>query len=541
MSEENIKNRPASEGGEARSTELERPPVVVVMGHVDHGKTTLLDYIRKFSYRSRAASFGGEPRSVAEREAGGITQSIGAYEITHTQTNADEKSARISADKNQRESALSDRVPPKALAVAQGRKITFIDTPGHEVFTKMRSRGANIADLAILVVAADEGLKPQTKESIKILEETKTQFVVAITKIDKNNADIERVKNELMTSGVMLEGYGGQVSYQPVSAKTGEGVNELLDLILLTAEVEHLTCDKNAVASGYVLEAKMDRRRGLEAVVIVKNGVLKSGEYISTETANGKIKIMENFLGDAVKELSPSSPALIIGFEKLPQVGEMFSAVENLDTKEKQAAKTAAPGTSYDEAPALRLIIKASDSGSLEALSGIVRVIAEKKPLKIVAESVGDVGDNDVQLAISTKSVIIVFKSKIEKNSKLLADTKEVKIISSDIIYELLKAIDDFLLELEKPAPLGTLKVLAIFNESDAQKQVVGGKVETGVFRNKMLFGIEREGVIVGSGRVNNLQQQKKEATEVHEGKEAGLLVSSETFLKTGDVLVIDK
>src|SRR3990167_7372374 len=225
MSEENIKNRPASEGGEARSTEVERPPVVVVMGHVDHGKTPLLDYIRKFSYRSRAASFGGEPRSVAEREAGGITQSIGAYEITHTQTNADEKSARISADKNQRESALSDRVPPKALAVAQGRKITFIDTPGHEVFTKMRSRGANIADLAILVVAADEGLKPQTKESIKILEETKTQFVVAITKIDKNNADIDRVKNELMTSGVMLEGYGGQVSYQPVSAKTGEGVN----------------------------------------------------------------------------------------------------------------------------------------------------------------------------------------------------------------------------------------------------------------------------------------------------------------------------
>lgn len=527
MSEEN-KNSPAGE--------KIRPPVVVVMGHVDHGKTTLLDYIRK--------------TNVASREAGGITQSIGAYEIIHAphESQIDADKTRINADNisvnqrsNQRASALSDRVPPKASAVAQGKRITFIDTPGHEVFTKMRSRGANIADLAILVVAADEGLKPQTKESVKILEETKTQFVVAITKIDKNNADIERVKNELLTNGVMLEGYGGQVSYQPVSAKTGEGVNELLDLILLTAEVEHLTYDKNAAASGYVLEAKMDRRRGLQAVVIVKNGVLKSGEYISTETASGKIKIMETFLGDAIKELSPSSPALIIGFEKLPQVGEMFSAVENPEIKEKQAAKAAAPGTSYDEAPALRLIIKASDSGSLEALSGIVKTIAQKKPLKIIAESVGDVGNNDTQLAISTKAVIIVFKSKVEKSSKLLAETNGIKIISSEIIYELLKAIDDFLLELEKPAPLGTLKVLAIFNESDAQKQVVGGKVETGVFKNKTLFGIEREGAIVGSGRVINLQQQKKETTEVAEGKEAGLLVSSETFLKTGDILVIEK
>src|SRR3989338_9617354 len=250
---------------------IPRSPIVVVRGHVDHGKTTLLDYIRKTTF--------------AEREAGGITQSIGAYEIIHapheSPISADKK--QINADNisenprsNPRESALSDRVPPKALAVAQGKRITFIDTPGHEVFAKMRSRGANIADLAILVVASDEGLKPQTKESIKILEETKTPFVVAITKIDKNNADIERVKNELISNGVLLEGYGGQVSYQPVSAKTGEGVNELLDLILLAAEVEHLTCDKNTVASGYVLEAKMDRRRGLEAVVIVKNGVLKS-------------------------------------------------------------------------------------------------------------------------------------------------------------------------------------------------------------------------------------------------------------------------
>ncbi|MEK7547033.1 MAG: translation initiation factor IF-2 [Patescibacteria group bacterium] len=503
---------------------LQRPPIVAVMGHVDHGKTTLLDYIRK--------------TNVAEREAGGITQSIGAYEIeVHP---LDEPKSR--------ESEANRGIPRQTPRddFASIRKITFIDTPGHEAFTKMRSRGANIADLAILVVAADEGLKPQTKESIKILEETKTQFVVAITKIDKNNADIERVKNELASNNVLLEGYGGQISYQPVSAKTGEGVNELLDLILLSAEIEHLTYDKNAVASGYILEAKMDRQRGLEASVIVKNGVIKVGEFISTETAKGKIKILENFLGKSAKELSPSSPALIIGFETLPQVGEEFSAVEKTDLPEAGPVNLSSIGQANPlaitkETPALRLIIKASDSGSLEALSGIIKAIAQQKPLKILGESVGDVNDNDVKMAISGKAVIIAFKSKAEKGPKYLADTNKIRIISSEIIYELLKAIDDFLLELEKPAPLGTLKILAVFNQNDPQKQIVGGKVESGVFKNKAQFGIERNDSIIGSGRVVNLQQQKKDAVEVSEGKEAGLLVSSEIMFKTGDLLVIEK
>lgn len=522
--------RPASEGGEARSTLVERPPVVAVMGHVDHGKTTLLDYIRK--------------TTVASREAGGITQSIGAYEIIHAPheslTNAEQ--TQNDAEKIQRKSAYS----PRESALPNGKKITFIDTPGHEAFIKMRSRGANIADLAILVVAADEGFKPQTKESIKILEETKTQFVVAITKIDKNNADIERVKNELMTNGVMLEGYGGQISYQPVSAKTGEGVNELLDLILLAAELENLTYDKNATASGYVLEAKMDRRRGLEATVIIKNGVLKTGGSISTDTAKGKVKIMENFAGVQVKELAPSSPALIIGFETLPQIGEAFFATE----------KSGLPAISQPNVPeirpsnlpateeaenALRLIIKASDSGSLEALSGIIKAIGEQKPLKIIAESVGDVNDNDVKMAISSKAVIIAFRSKTEKGPKYMADINNVKIISSEIIYELVKAIEEFLVQLEKPAPMGTLRILAVFNQNDSKKQIIGGKVESGVFKNKSQFGIERDGAIIGLGRVNNLQQQKKDATEVAEGKEAGLLVSSDTMVKTGDLLVIEK
>lgn len=502
---------------------ISRPPVVVVMGHVDHGKTTLLDYIRK--------------TTVASREAGGITQSIGAYEIIHAP-----HESQKNAEKSPRESTSSQRKS----ALPEGKKITFIDTPGHEAFAKMRSRGANVADLAILVVAADEGLKPQTKESIKILEETKTTFVVAITKMDKNNADVERVKNELMTNDVLLEGYGGQISYQPVSAKTGEGVNELLDLILLAAEMENLTYDKNATAMGYVLEAKIDKQRGLEATVIVKNGVLKTGEFISTETAKGRIKIMENFAGKAAKELSPSSPALIIGFETLPQVGEEFSAIGKSELLAVSSSNlpeirpSILPATK-DDSPALRLIIKASDSGSLEVLSEIIKAIALQKPIKIIAESVGDVGDNDVKMAISSKSVIIAFRSKTEKGPKLLAEANKIKIISSEIIYELLKAIDEFLLQLEKPAPVGALKILVVFNQANTQKQLIGGKVEYGVFKNKAQFDIEREGAVIGTGRVTNLQQQKKDATEVTEGKEAGLLVSSETMFKVGDLLAIMK
>jgi len=473
---------------------------VVVLGHVDHGKTTLLDYIRK--------------TNIAGREAGGITQSIGAYEIEHRTSNAE-----------------------------PSRRITFIDTPGHEVFSKMRSRGAGIADLAILVVAGDEGIKPQTKESITILAETKTPFVVAITKIDKPGANIENIKNELTGAGVLLEGFGGQVSYQPVSAKTGQGVTELLDLILLTAELENLTYDPAGAASGYVLETKVDRRRGLEGTVIVKNGTLKSGHCIATPTAGGRIKILENFLGQPVQELVPSAPALIIGFETLPQIGEEFSVVGELETrnsaiKANQPRKTGAT-TIPEETPMLRLILKASDSGSLEALSEIFKSLAQQKPIKILGESVGDVSDNDVKFAISTQAVIIAFRSRTEKTPQYLAEANKIKIISSNIIYELLTAIEEFLVQLEKPAPVGVLTVLAIFNESKPQRQVVGGRVESGVFKNKTGFDIEREGTVIGSGRTLNLQQQKKDSVEVSAGKEAGLLVSSEMMLKTGDTLVI--
>ena len=226
---------------------LKRSPVIVVVGHVDHGKTSLLDYIRQ--------------TNVVAKEAGSITQATGAYEIEHNK-----------------------------------EKITFIDTPGHEAFSKMRVRGTRVADIAILVVAADESVKPQTQEAIKVLQESKTPFMVAITKIDKPSADIEKVKNDLTANGVLLEGYGGDISYQGISSKNGEGIGELLDHLLLVAEVEDLKYNPNALASGMVLEARMDSRRGNSVSVILKDGKLKKGDMIVTTTAKGKIKILENFL-----------------------------------------------------------------------------------------------------------------------------------------------------------------------------------------------------------------------------------------------------
>ncbi len=493
-----------------------RPPIVVVMGHVDHGKTTLLDYIRKTSYQARAASSGGEPRSVAEREAGGITQSIGAYEIEHN-----------------------------------GRKITFIDTPGHEAFTKMRARGAFAADLAILVVAADEGVKPQTLESVNILQETETPYVVAVTKTDKPNADVEKVKNELTAAGVLLEGYGGKISYEPVSAKTGDKVKELLDLLLLAAELENLAYDPAKPASGYILEARIDRRRGMEGSVIVKDGTLRQGEPIATPSGKGKVKILENFLGESVKELVPSAPALVLGWEELPQVGEEFitgevtssvvaTARQSRGGKQPHEIASVAMLPRNDESGSslLNIILKAGDAGSLEALSGIIKAMTADKPAKIVSESVGDVSDNDVKFAISTSARIFAFKSRVDKGAKTLAENNKIKIIASEIIYELVRTVEELLTKKEVEVA-GELEILAVFNQEKPEKQLVGGKVVRGSFKNKAQFEINRGENAIGTGRVLSLQSMKKDATEVEEGKEAGLIVNSQALIQVGDRLVI--
>ncbi len=479
----------------------QRPPIVVVMGHVDHGKTTLLDYIRK--------------ANIAAREAGGITQATAAYEIVHG-----------------------------------GRKITFIDTPGHEAFTAMRSRGAQAADLAILVVAADEGVKPQTKEAIKIIEESKTPFIVALNKIDKTGGNIDKARNDLMAAGVLLEGYGGNVSYHGISAKTGEGVGELLDLILLAADLENLRYDPAAGATGFVLEAKRDPKRGIEASVIVKDGILHRGDLIATKTAHGKVKILENFLGRIAQDLEPSSPAIVIGFETIPNVGEEFTAGDATKAPAVNGEDSigASPVRRFakPKANALNLILKAGDAGSLEALSTVLHGVDRKggKELNLIEGSVGDITDGDVRHAQATQAAIIGFKNRVEKGAKVLADAQEITVITSDIVYDLADAVEEFFTGTRGPAAAGELEVLALFNQEKLEKQLVGGRVGNGTFRGKASFDIVRGPLgtaPLGQGKVIGLRERKDEITSAEAGREIGALIDAPVAVQVGDHLVIRK
>jgi len=471
---------------------LSRPPIVVVMGHVDHGKTSLLDFIRR--------------TNIIAKEAGGITQSIGAYEIEHN-----------------------------------GKKITFIDTPGHEAFSKMRARGAKIADLAILVVAADDGVKPQTKESIEIINETKTPFVVAVNKIDKPNADIEKTKSDLMSNGVLLEGFGGNVSWQAISAKMGQGINELLDLILLAAEMENLTYSPDENASGFIIEAKADSRRGIVVSTIVKNGILKIGNRISTANACGKIKTLENFLGEKIETLSPSSPAMILGFETLPQIGEEFISGDiDLMEIETEAPKKAAGLTAPNNGKLfLNLILKADVSGSLETLSEIIKNIqSESVGVNIFDASIGEITDGDIKNAVSTKAVIVGFRTKTNKIAENLAKAQNIKIISSEIIYKLVEAVQEEMKLLEKPLPLGEFEVVKIFSQK-GKEQLIGGKVISGVIKKNARLKILRNENEIGSSKAASIRKFKQEVNQVIVNEECGIIIESDIIVSAGDKLIL--
>ncbi len=465
------------------------------MGSVDHGKTTLLDYIRK--------------ANVAAKEAGGITQSVGAYEIEH-------------------------RTP----STEQVQRITFIDTPGHEAFSKMKARGAKIADIAILVVATDDSVQPQTKEAIKIIQESKTPMIVAINKIDKV-PNTEPVKNDLMQASVMLEGYGGDITNQPISAKTGEGVSELLDLILLTADMENLEYNPEAPASGFVLESKLDRRRGIVTTLILKNGTLKHGDEITAGDHTGKVKILENFLGENVKSLTPSSPAIVMGFETLPNVGAEFYTGESKARQGKERLENKPAILTPEKEGTVRLVLKADVSGSLEALSEIIKhlPVKPKQKVEIVSEGVGDITDGDIKHAMSTKAIVIGFRTRTIPAAATLARAQGIRVVESEIIYDLIKAIEATLASLDKKIAKGKLEILAIFSKKGT-KQVIGGKVTEGQILNNAILEIERGGTVLGTGKIVNLQQAKRDVKTVEAGLECGLIFDCEKEIKVGDVLI---
>ncbi len=478
---------------EKKENLIQRPPIVVVMGHIDHGKTKLLDFIRK--------------TKIAEKEAGGITQSIGAYEIIHSE-----------------------------------KKITFIDTPGHEAFSKMRGRGARVADLAILVVAADEGVKAQTLEALEHIKSAGIPFVVAINKIDKPEADVTRVKNELSQNGIYLEGMGGNISYQEISAKTGQGVKELLDLILLAADLEELKADPNALCQGVIIESKIDPRRGISAVLIIENGTLRIGDEIATSSARGKVKMMEDFLGQPVKQISFSSPVLVVGFENLPQIGEQFSAGKMISVSQSEnilSPNKVGPTEALSlKKTIIKLILKADVSGSLEALIEIVKSLEnEDIGIEIILAEVGDILENDVKLALSSSALILGFKVKIRKGAESLVRIHEIKIINSEIIYELFQNLKQIIKEIPKEGEVkGILEILAIFGKKNS-KQIVGGKMLEGKFNKGAKLEIWRQSLKIGEGKIINLQVKKLDAIEVQAGEECGILLDPDVTIKVGDQL----
>ena len=483
-----------------------RPPVVVVMGHVDHGKSTLLDYIRK--------------SNIVEGESGGITQHINAYEVSHKDEDG--------ADK----------------------MITFLDTPGHEAFSKMRARGAIASDIAILVVSAEDSVKAQTLEAYNTIIENKIPYIVAINKIDKPNANIEKVKMDLVEKGIYLEGMGGDIPFVPISAKVGTGVPELLDMILLVSLMHESTGDHSLPATGVIIEANREPKRGISATAIIKDGTLKSGMFVACGEAIVTTRILENFLGKPVREATFSSPVRFVGFESMPEVGNVFASfnskkeAENYVNKiksEKLSNKTSA----VNEAPTgkvIPLVVKTDVAGTIEALEKeISKLNSEEISFRIISAGVGAINENDLKTAnINKESIIVGFNTKVDNGARDLNESLKVEIQIFDIIYKLIDWLKETI-EARRPRQevmevTGTLKVLKTFNGTK-DKQVIGGRVTTGRITDSGIVRIVRRDFEIGRGKIVGLQQNKLKSKEILEGTDCGVSIESKIDIAGGDVL----
>jgi len=488
-----------------------RPPIVVIMGHIDHGKSSLLDYIRK--------------SNIVSGEAGGITQHLSAYEVSH-----------------------------KTADAFAANRITFLDTPGHEAFSKMRSRGAGVADIAILVVSAEDGVREQTKEALRAIKDAGIPYIVAINKIDKANANIERTKQNLVENEVYLEGLGGDVPFVPVSAKTGEGIPELLDMMILVAEMANFTGDSALPAEGIVVESRVDTKRGNTATLIITNGTLTKGSFIVAEESIAPVRAIENYIGEVVSDATFSSPVQITGFDTLPAVGSTFHTYETKkgaeeaqerlrEERAKNAPKTKTRTIPLSEdALIVPIILKSDVAGTLEAVEKeLDKIERERIALKIVAKGVGAIGENDVKLASgSTGAIILGFHTKVERGSQDIADRFNVTLKTFDIIYELSEWINA---ELDRRTPKfmsekveGLAKVLKTFNTTK-HKQVIGCKVTSGLIEVGAQVKIMRRETAIGKGKIIELQQQKLPAKKVDEGNECGMMVEVDIEIVPGDVL----
>ena len=480
-----------------------RPPVVVIMGHIDHGKSTLLDTIRS--------------SNVVAGEAGGITQHLSAYVVEHT-TNE-----------------------------GAAEKLTFLDTPGHAAFQKMRLRGADVADVAVLIVSAEDGVKPQTLEALESIKAAEIPYVVAINKIDKPNANIPNTQASLIEHEIYIEGMGGDISWVGISAKEGTGIPELLDLLVLTADLAELTGDTNAPATGQIIEAELDPKRGNTATLLIKDGSLKSGQCVVSGSCYSPVRIMEDFSGKAIKEATLSEPVGIVGWNEIPEVGATFTTVANKKEAEKliaetaEAAEGAAERFAETDLPVVPILIKADVQGTIEAIEHeLDKFESDRIAVRVIDSAVGDVTAADVQNVSATENAIIVgFGVKVERAAVDLAERLNVEIDTFDIIYELSEWLETALKnrtpKREEAVVSGKAKILVHFS-TQKYTHVLGGRVEEGELKNGQKVRIVRRDIEVGTGTLKNLQQYKNDVESVNEG-EFGMQVETRDTIAPGDII----
>ena len=495
---------------EPEDTLVARPPVVCVMGHVDHGKTSLLDHIRK--------------SHVTDREAGGITQHIGAYMVN-----------------------------------VDGQKITFLDTPGHEAFTAMRMRGANATDIAILVVAADDGVMPQTVEAINHAKAAGVEIIVAINKIDKPSANIERVKQELSEYELIPEDWGGSTIFAPVSAHTGEGIDNLLEMILLTAEVCELKANPNRKARGLVIEAELDKGKGPVATILVQKGTLHVGDFIAAGACSGKVRAMIDDKGRKVREAGPSTPVEILGLSDVPNAGEILVVTDNdkeaknfaatfisenknrllEETKAKMSLDDLFSQIQAGNLKELPLIVKADVQGSVEAVKqSLVKLSNEEVVVKVIHGGVGAINESDVTLASASNAIIIGFNVRPDATAKSIAEQEGVDLRLYRVIYQAIEDVEAAMKGMLDPIyeekVIGHAEVRQIFKASGVGN-IAGSYVLDGVFQRNCKVRITREGEQIFEGALASLKRFKDDVKEVKAGYECGLVFEDFNDIKEED------
>jgi translation initiation factor IF-2 len=472
-----------------------RPPIVAVMGHIDHGKTSILDKIRS--------------TNVLKKEAGGITQHIGAYQISVTQKNGVEK------------------------------LITFIDTPGHAAFSNMRARGAQVTDVVVLVVAATEGIMPQTKESLGHIKAANLPFIVAMNKMDLENAAPDKIKGQLVELGYTPEEYGGQTAVIPVSAKTGKGIDDLLEEIILNAEVMDLQSEPDLPVEAVVIESKLDKNRGPVASLIVRKGTLRTGDVIFAEDIIGKVKAIVDYTGKQIKEAGPSTPVEVLGFEKVPAVGSIVTP-NKIELAEQDLKKAVIKAVSIgeEETPKLKIMIKADVKGTLEALEG-----SFSDDVTIISSGVGPVGDTDIFMAETTKAQVFAFNVNTPKNILKLAESSKVRIFESKIIYEIIEDIQGQVLRLLEPTIDETIVGEGLIKaEFKIDKVRISGiQCTKGEINKGDLIHLKRDGKIIKDTKVEGIHQAKNIIEKIKSGGECGMTFKPYVDFKVNDVIIAYK